>query len=110
MMIQEFAARTNITPSSEEYHYIEQSYYDFDGNKDEFCKQWLKDIENGKWALELRLRKAIDEQKAEYEEQLKEQEGYLVFYREQFNKYRKAQEKLDKLNKRIIAMTKIMEE
>lgn len=110
MMIQEFTARTNITPSSEEYHYIEQSYYDFDGNKDEFCKQWLKDIENGKWTLELRLRNALDKQKAEYEEQLKEQEEYLIFYRKQFEKYRKAQEKLDKLNKRIIAMTKIMEE
>ena len=101
MMIQEFTDRTKITPNAEEYHYIEQSYYDFEGNKEDFCKQWLKDKRSGKWALELMLRKALDDQKAEYEQKLKEKEELLCFYREYFNKYRNAQDKLNRINMRI---------
>ena len=38
MMMQEFVARTGFTPTAEEYAQIEQQYYDFDGDKDAFCK------------------------------------------------------------------------
>lgn len=92
MMIREFTERTKYNPTAEEYHYIEESYYDFEGtSKDDFCKQWLKDKKSGKWALEYRLRKSLDEQKEMYEEQLKEKEEKLQWYREQhkqFEKYR----------------------
>jgi hypothetical protein len=81
MMMSEFIERTHIEPSYEEYHYIEESYYEFNGDKNEFCKAWLKDKKSGKWDLEYRLRKALDDQKAQYEARLKEKEETLEFYR-----------------------------
>ena len=81
MMYSEFYERTKIEVSFEEYHFIEESYYEFDGNKDEFCKAWLKDRKTGKWAMELRLRKMIEDQKKEYEARLAEKEETLEFYR-----------------------------
>lgn len=38
MMIEEFEARTGIYPSIETYQVIEDHYYQFEGNKDDFCK------------------------------------------------------------------------
>lgn len=38
MMIEEFEARTGIYPSIETYRVIEEHYYQFDGNKDDFCE------------------------------------------------------------------------
>lgn len=81
MMYSEFYDRTKTDVSAEEYHYIEESYYDFDRSKDDFYKQWKKDAKSGKWELEYRLRKTIDDQKAEYEAKLAEQEEALKFYR-----------------------------
>lgn len=90
MMIREFTERTKYNPTAEEYHYIEESYYNFEGtDKDEFCKQWLKDKKSGKWALEHRLRKSLDDQKKMYEEQLKEKEEMLQWYREQYEELQK---------------------
>lgn len=43
MMMSEFTERTGFEPSFEEYREIEEAYYSFDGNKDEFCKAWVKD-------------------------------------------------------------------
>ena len=40
MMIHEFTERTGYKPTFEEYREIEKQYYDFDGNKDEFCRDW----------------------------------------------------------------------
>ena len=42
MMMNEFTERTGYKPSSEEYHFIEESYYDFPGGKDAFCKQGVR--------------------------------------------------------------------
>lgn len=42
MMMQEFTERTGFKPSYDEYKEIEKAYYDFNGNKDAFCKDWLK--------------------------------------------------------------------
>lgn len=90
MMVREFTERTKYNPTAEEYHYIEESYYDFEGtDKDDFCKQWLKDKKSGKWALEYRLRKSLDDQKRMYEEQLKEKEEMLQWYREQYKELQK---------------------
>jgi hypothetical protein len=95
MMKQEFIERTKYNPSDEEYHYIEESYYESDCvDKNEFCKQWVKDVKSGKWLMELRFRKLLDQQKAEYEKQLAEKEENLVFYRQEFKKGQEAQKKL----------------
>lgn len=43
MLLQEFIVRTGYTPkSAEEYRQIESQYYDFPGDKDEFCKMWKR--------------------------------------------------------------------
>lgn len=42
MMITEFISLTGFEVTEEEYSIIENSYYDFDGNKIEFCKDWVK--------------------------------------------------------------------
>lgn len=43
MMMSEFIDRTGFEPTYEEYQEIEEAYYNFDGNKDEFCVKWLAD-------------------------------------------------------------------
>ena len=43
MMMSEFIERTGFEPTYEEYEAIEELYYNFDGNKDEFCAKWLED-------------------------------------------------------------------
>lgn len=42
MMMSEFIERTGFEPSAEEYEKIEEQYYNFDGDKDAFCSNWLK--------------------------------------------------------------------
>ena len=42
MMISEFTERTGITPTEREYAAIEEMYYNFPGDKDEFCARWCK--------------------------------------------------------------------
>lgn len=42
MMKSEFMERTGFEPTDEEYKEIEEEYYHFDGNKDEFCREWVK--------------------------------------------------------------------
>lgn len=81
MMMSEFTERTGYEPSYDEYKMIEASYYEFDGDKNAFCKQWKKDQKNGQWAKELKLRQTIEEQKNEYEAKIEEIETYKNFYR-----------------------------
>ncbi len=42
MMISEFIERTGFQPTAEEYAKIEDAYYDFDGDKNDFCKAFVK--------------------------------------------------------------------
>ena len=42
MMMQEFTDRTGFEPMHDEYKAIEEAYYSFNGNKDEFCADWMK--------------------------------------------------------------------
>ncbi len=42
MMMQEFIERTGFEPLFDEYKEIEEAYYSFNGNKDEFCADWMK--------------------------------------------------------------------
>ena len=41
MMMSEFIERTGFEPSADEYEKIEEQYYNFDGDKDAFCANWL---------------------------------------------------------------------
>lgn len=107
MMMSEFIDRTGYQPSSEEYHYIEDSYYEFDGNKDEFCKQWLKDNKDGHWAKELKLRKAMDEMKAQMQAVIDEKEETLVFYRKEFQKGYEAQKQLKAANEKLERLERV---
>ena len=43
MMMKEFIDRTGFEPTAAEYEAIEEQYYIFNGNKDDFCKTWVKD-------------------------------------------------------------------
>ena len=43
MMMSEFIDRTGFEPTAKEYAKIEEAYYDFDGDKDAFCKTFVKD-------------------------------------------------------------------
>ena len=42
MMMNEFVERTGFQPTTEEYTKIEEAYYDFDGDKDAFCKAFVE--------------------------------------------------------------------
>lgn len=41
MMMSEFISRTGFEPTYDEYRQIEEAYYDFDGDKDAFCKAFV---------------------------------------------------------------------
>lgn len=122
MMIQEFIDRTGYTPSAREYHYIEESYYDSPlPNKDEFCKQFKKDLRNGKWEMEYELRQRMDAMKAELEAKIAEQEENLNFYRGEFPKMRSTitqltetvkqqNEKLDAVKRRTERLAALFED
>lgn len=91
MMIQEFIDRTGYTPSAREYHYIEESYYDSPlPNKDEFCKQFKKDLRNGKWEMEYELRQRMDAMKAEADAKIAELQETVEWYNENYGKQRDA--------------------
>ena len=68
MMISEFIERTGFEPTASEYAKIEKAYYDFNGNKDEFCKAFVK---NGG---EKKIYKARAEEIARLKSQLVEME------------------------------------
>lgn len=65
---QEFIERTGYTPADEEYKFIEASYYDFDGDKDAYCKWFTKAQKEGYWKRELELRMHLKTRIAEINE------------------------------------------
>ena len=42
MMMSEFIERTGIEPTAEEYGMIEEMYYEYEGDKNAFCKDFVK--------------------------------------------------------------------
>ena len=42
MMLSEFVERTGFQPTADEYEQIEDAYYNFDGDKDAFCKAFVE--------------------------------------------------------------------
>ena len=107
MMIHEFTERTGYEPTMEEYRFIEESYYDFDGQKDEFCKAWLKDKRNGSWEKELRFRKMLEEQKESFEKKLSEKEETISFYRPYFDRTRELSKQLEEANKKLERLERV---
>ena len=105
MMRNEFIERTGYEPSTEEYHYIEESYYESACiDKNEFCKQWVKDNASGKWEMELRYRKMLDAQKEDYETRLKDLVETIEFYRPYYDKAYHAEKELREANKKLATM------
>lgn len=82
MLYSEFVTLTETEVSDEEYRYIEQSYYESGLDKAEFCKVWKQDYDNGKWAIELALRRKLDRMT----EELKERENKIVKLEEQLDR------------------------
>ena len=98
MMLSEFVERTGFEPLPFEYEKIEEAYYNFDGDKDAFCKAFVED--DGEWKIYqaraaeidrlngriLEMDKAAKKDGEEYERRLaffqveldKEQAFYLV--------------------------------
>lgn len=66
MMMSEFIERTGFQPTASEYAKIEDAYYNFDGDKDAFCKAF---VNNGG---ELRIYKTRAEEIARLNSQLLE--------------------------------------
>ncbi len=58
MMRSEFISRVGFDPTPADYAVIERYYYDFDGNKDEFCAHWVREKKAGRWEP---LRKAYEQ-------------------------------------------------
>lgn len=61
MLYSEFVERTGVTVDAKEYAAIEEVYYNFDGDKDEFCAWWCKGNES-------RIKAAKEQQRKEREE------------------------------------------
>ena len=61
MLYSEFVERTGVHVDAKEYAAIEESYYNFDGNKDVFCAWWLE-------ANQSRFEAAKEQQRKEQEE------------------------------------------
>ena len=61
MLYTEFVERTGVSVDDQEYAAIEEVYYNFDGNKDEFCAWWLE-------ANQSRVEAVKEQQRKEQEE------------------------------------------
>ncbi|MBO4697067.1 MAG: hypothetical protein J5643_07315 [Lachnospiraceae bacterium] len=119
MMRSEFIERTGYKPVIEysengyfikfdEYYYIEESYYEYNGNKDEFCAAWKKAYKSGAWATELKLRKRINEQNAEHAAKIAEMEDTISFYQKHFDKGMEAQKKVKELEDKLARIQRII--
>lgn len=79
MMMSEFIGRTGFEPTASEYEKIEKAYYDFDGDKDAFCKAFAKNGEAQKLykarAAEIdRLNSLLLESKRQYKKDMADRE------------------------------------
>lgn len=90
MMMSEFIDRTGFEPTAKEYTKIEEAYYDFDGDKDAFCKAFVKDGGARKLckarAVEIdRLNSLLLESERQYKKDMADREkriDELMFYTE----------------------------
>lgn len=107
MMMKEFTERTGYEPTIEEYGFIEESYYDFDGNKDEFCKAWMKDKKDGHWDHELKLRMKIEEMEKANREKIEEMEETIKFYQPYFDRSRQFAKQLEEANGKLERLERV---
>lgn len=101
MLKSEFVGRTHYCPDYKEYHYIEESYYESPLDMDEFCRQWQKDYRSGKWALELKLRIAIDKQATRYQEQIDMLKKQIEFYEPYYERAVMAEDTINEIRSGI---------
>lgn len=78
MMISEFIARTKFEPTAEEYDKIEEEYYNFDGDKDKFCRSWVR--HGGIQGLSRERVRKINDLKKQLEELNKTYNEDMQFY------------------------------
>lgn len=90
MMISEFIDRTGYEPDAREYRAIEAAYYDFYGDKDQFCKHWLTEKKAGRWEREYYLLSQIEyleeemaQEQKQHREELTEERNYYKIQLEQ---------------------------
>ena len=107
MMRSEFIERTGYEPDFEEYGFIEESYYEFNGNKDEFCKAWLKDKKDGHWEKELMLRRKMEEMEKANRAKIQEMEENLSFYRPYFDRSRQFAKQLEEANEKLQRLERV---
>lgn len=91
MMIQEFIDRTGFEPTHEEYLKIEEAYYEFNGNKDEFCKAFVaiggeKKVYAERAAEIERLRSQLVELEKEFKAHSVKQEDVIASLQKQLDK------------------------
>ena len=82
MMMHEFTERTGFEPTATEYAEIEKAYYNFGGDKDAFCKAFLKDGGTRKLckarAVEIdRLNNLLMENEQQYKKEIAEREKQI---------------------------------
>lgn len=70
MMRSEFIERTGFEPTAAEYEQIEQEYMGTDIDKDQFCKQWVK--QGGIQRISRQRVRRIEELEAEVQQKTKE--------------------------------------
>lgn len=80
MMMSEFIARTKFEPTAEEYNKIEEEYYNFDGDKDKFCRSWVR--HGGIQRLSRERVRKIEELQKQIEEIHKKHAEEVQFYEE----------------------------
>lgn len=83
MMMSEFIERTGFEPTYEEYAEIEEAYYHFSGNKDEFCKQFVehdgaKKVCAGRVQKISQLKSKIVEMEKDFMHELKQKEQEIA--------------------------------
>lgn len=80
MMISEFIARTKFEPTAEEYREIEEQYYQFEGDKDKFCRSWVR--HGGIQRLSRERVRKIEALQKQLEEMQKNHAEEVQFYEE----------------------------
>ncbi len=91
MMKSEFIERTGFEPTAEEYAQIEEAYYEFSGDKNAFCKDFLKNkgverlIRNRASRIE-ELKKELEDMEKKLEAEKKASEKEIDSLKEQLDK------------------------
>lgn len=91
MMMSEFIERTDFEPTAEEYSQIEEAYYEFSGDKNAFCKDFLKNkgverLIRGRASKIEELKKELEDMEKKLEAEKKASEKEINSLKEQLDK------------------------